>query len=66
VRSPQRCWGLSRVVLASAWRLFNLRDDPAERDDLSRQHPDVLAQMLSEWNRYVAANGVIVKAGAVK
>jgi arylsulfatase len=45
------------------WRLFNLRDDPAERDDLTRQHPDVLAQMLSEWNRYVADNGVVVKVG---
>jgi len=45
------------------WRLFNLRDDPAELHDLSKKHPEVMAQMLAEWNRYVADNGVIVKAG---
>jgi arylsulfatase len=48
------------------WRLFNLHDDPAERNDLSVRRPDVLAQMVSEWNRYVAESGVIVKAGTTQ
>jgi len=48
------------------WRLYNLRNDPAELHDLSRQQPDVFAQMLSAWNRYVADNGVIVKVGTAQ
>jgi arylsulfatase len=49
------------------WMLFNLHQDPAELHDLSQTRPEVMAQMLSEWNRYVVDNGVIVKKGtAVK
>ena len=46
------------------WMLFNLRDDPAELHDLSKQRPDVMEQMLAEWRRYAAENGVIVKKGS--
>lgn len=45
------------------WKLFNLRDDPGELYDLSKQHPDVVADLMTEWNRYVVDNGVIVKIG---
>jgi arylsulfatase len=43
------------------WMIFNLKDDPGERNDLSAQRPDIMKMMLAEWNKYVAANGVIVK-----
>ena len=45
------------------WRLFNLREDPRELHDQSRQHPEILAQLLQDWQRYVTENGVIVKSG---
>lgn len=45
------------------WKLFNVREDPSELHDLSLQEPEIKAQMLAEWNRYVAENGVIVKMG---
>jgi arylsulfatase len=45
------------------WKLYNLRDDPRELHDQSRQHPEILAQLVNDWQRYVADNGVIVKSG---
>ena len=42
------------------WALFNLRDDPAETHDLSKQHPEKREAMLTLWDEYVKANGVIV------
>ena len=41
------------------WSLFNLAEDPAERNDLAASHPDKLAQMQALWDDYVSANGVI-------
>jgi len=45
------------------WQLFNLRDDPAERQNLAEDHPEVVAELLRDWDSYVAENGVIVKSG---
>ena len=45
------------------WKLYNLRDDPRELRDQSRQRPEIVAQMVNAWQRYVAENGVIVKSG---
>ncbi|MCA9010654.1 MAG: arylsulfatase [Planctomycetaceae bacterium] len=42
------------------WQLFNLRDDPAELNDLSAKHPDKRKALLGLWDEYVKRNGVIV------
>lgn len=42
------------------WRLFNLRDDPAELHDLSAKYPDKRKALLKLWDEYVKRNGVIV------
>ena len=41
------------------WQLYNLKDDPAEMNDLSDQYPDRLAEMIARWEQYEAANGVL-------
>ncbi len=41
------------------WELFNLREDPAELNDLSGQHPDRLAEMIARWEQYKVDNGVL-------
>ncbi len=41
------------------WQLFNLRLDPAEMFDLSSRQSARRDAMLSLWNEYVTANGVI-------
>ena len=41
------------------WELFNLEQDPAEIDDLSKQHPDKLKEMVARWEKYKKDNGVL-------
>ncbi len=31
------------------WRLYNLVEDPGEHDDIAADYPEVVADMLSEW-----------------
>ncbi len=42
------------------WQLYNLAEDPAERHDLAAQHPERLAALVREWERYARETGVIV------
>ncbi len=41
------------------WELFNLKQDPAELNDLSKQHPDKLKEMIGLWNQYKIENRVL-------
>ncbi len=41
------------------WRLFNLKDDPRELRDLSKQNPDRLAEMQRLYRTYAEEHGVI-------
>jgi arylsulfatase len=41
------------------WELFNLREDPAEMNDLSGEYPDRLAEMIALWEGYKESNGVL-------
>jgi arylsulfatase len=45
------------------WQLFNLKSDPAEHNDLTASQPQIAAELLREWDRYVTDDGVIVKSG---
>ena len=45
------------------WRLYNIKDDPAERHDMSENHPEIVEELLAEWEDYVAENGVLAKSG---
>lgn len=42
-----------------AWQLYDLASDPGEANDLANSHPKELAQMISEWQKYAAQNGVV-------
>ena len=41
------------------WELFDLREDPAEMNDLSAMHPDRLNKMVARWEQYKTDNGVL-------
>lgn len=41
------------------WELFNLREDPAEMNDLSGEYPEKLAEMVALWGDYKEDNGVL-------
>ncbi len=41
------------------WELFNLKEDPAELNDLSKQHPGKLKKMIALWEQYKKDNNVL-------
>ena len=41
------------------WELFDLSADPFERNDVSAQHPDTMADLISAWNDYAEEVGVV-------
>jgi arylsulfatase A-like enzyme len=48
------------------WELYNLAEDRTEQRNLAAQRPDKLQQMLGEWKKYVATNGVLEIEGLAK
>ena len=41
------------------WELFNLKQDPGEMNDLGKQHPDKLIEMIARWEQYKIDNKVL-------
>jgi arylsulfatase/uncharacterized sulfatase len=41
------------------WRLFNLANDPGETRDLSAENPELLADLLDDYDAYAERNGVL-------
>lgn len=41
------------------WELFNLKQDPSELIDISKQHPDKLEEMIALWETYKTENKVL-------
>ncbi|WP_130803748.1 arylsulfatase [Acinetobacter ihumii] len=41
------------------WQLYNLQLDKGETQDLAKQHPEKLQELLHDWAIYVKENGVI-------
>lgn len=42
------------------WELFNIKDDPGERNDLSAQNPEKRNELIAHWKSYAVDNGVIL------
>ena len=40
------------------WDLFNLEDDPGERQDVSDLHPDIKAELVAHWEDYAGRIGL--------
>ena len=45
---------------ADKWGLYNMANDPGEVNDLSQQHPEIVAELLKHWDDYVATNGIVL------
>jgi len=43
-----------------AWELFNLAEDPAERNDLAAAQPEKVRELTALWDHYVKANNVVL------
>jgi arylsulfatase len=47
------------------WELFNLKADPAERNNLAAEHPDKVQALLTLWDSYALTNNVILPSRSV-
>ena len=45
------------------WHLFNIATDIGENTDLASQHPEILAKLMSEYDKFAKVVGVIVPSG---
>lgn len=41
------------------WQLYNIMSDPSEQIDVARQHPELLQQMINEYQQYVKNVGLV-------
>ncbi len=41
------------------WELLNLKNDPAELNDLSKKYPERLKDLVAQWEQYKKDNGVL-------
>lgn len=42
------------------WQLYNLKSDPGETQDLAKEYPQKLNEMVVLWNRYARQNGLVL------
>lgn len=45
------------------WQLYNIISDPAQTKNLADQHPDVLQQMITDYQSYAEDVGVVIPTG---
>ena len=43
----------------SEWHLFNIKTDPGEANDLAEAEPELLAEMLADYEKWAASNNVL-------
>lgn len=41
------------------WQLYDMSVDPGEVNDLSEEHPQVLVELLRQWELYVEQTGTV-------
>lgn len=41
------------------WKLYHLKSDLLEKNDLASKHPDILKELVTEWNEYAISVGYI-------
>jgi arylsulfatase len=42
------------------WQLYDIRNDPAEMNDLAAVHPEIRDEMAGLWDEYARTNNVIL------
>ena len=61
-----RCTNISDPFDESAFELYNLSDDMAETNDLSKSNPEKFSEMMNEWVIFKKKAGVISKEKGAK
>ena len=58
VRGPWKLLWLPVPDEETRWELFDLANDPFERNELSAQHPELMQELIDAWYRYAEDTGV--------
>ena len=53
----QRAYGIQDT---DYWGLYDVSVDPGETNDLSDDHPEIVEELLAEWDNYMEGNGIIL------
>ena len=53
-------WKILMPVATGRWELFNLAQDPGETNDLAKEHPDLLRELIASWDAFAQETGVAV------
>jgi arylsulfatase len=54
-------WKILRLPVpmgTGQWQLYDLSEDPGETNDLAKQHPDIVDQLVKAWNEYAKQNDI--------
>ena len=52
-------WGYAVPESWYRWQLYDIANDPAEHNDISMQHPELVEELASLWEDYADAHGVV-------
>ena len=59
-QGPWKVTWMHRPFGNDDWQLFQVVDNPAERNDLSAQHPERRKRMIAAWEHYARTNNVVL------
>jgi arylsulfatase A-like enzyme len=45
------------------WQLYNIVTDPTQNNNLAEEHPDILQQMISDYQKYSEEVGIVIPTG---
>ena len=45
------------------WQLYNIVTDPAQNNNLAQEHPDIVQQMMTDYQKYAEEVGVVIPTG---
>ena len=51
-------WYGDKPATWNSWKLFNLQDDPTEQFDLSKEQPELFAELVGLWDQYAESNSI--------
>lgn len=54
-------WKAVRDETGGPWQLYNIAEDRSERVDMASERPELLAELVAEWERWAKANYVLPK-----
>ncbi|WP_367111588.1 arylsulfatase [uncultured Psychrobacter sp.] len=51
--------GLGEVIPTQKWQLYNIEQDPSETTDIADQYPEILDNLIAEYDSYAQDVGVV-------